>query len=121
MTPRAVGWVFAAGCACLLTGCQSSDEEPTGGATFASTQAISADLYYETMHGIGAFASMTEADLDKIARGLCNDLSKMEADLRMSAVLVIREQTDTELEAFQAAMAMTGRWCREYAHEFALE
>jgi hypothetical protein len=120
VTPRAFGWVFAAVCACLLTGCQSSDEEPTG-ATFASTQAISADLYYETMHGIGAFASMTEADLDKIAQSLCNDLSKMEADLRGSAVLVIREQTDTELEAFQAAMAMTGRWCPEYAHEYALD
>ena len=98
--------VLAAGLI-LLTGCSSSDDDGT----------LTDEEYYEAMQ-VGDFASMTEDQLDDVAKGLCGDLANQEADDRRAVVLILRESVDTEQQAFEVGQAMTGRWCPEYVESF---
>ena len=79
---------------------------------------MSADDYYAAMD-MGKFAGMSHEQLDKIAQGLCGDMKRMKPDERKLAVIVIRDSTDTELEASQAGRAMASRWCPEFVDVFA--
>gem|GEM_PF-6868275 len=78
---------------------------------------MSADQYYRAM-SLGKFAGMSHEQLDKVAQGLCGDLKGMNPEERKFAVLVIKDSTDTELEAFQAGTAMASRWCPEFIDVF---
>jgi hypothetical protein len=80
-------------------------------------QALSPDEYYQAMK-VGKFAAMSHEELDKVGQGLCSDLKNLEPSKRPLAVIVIKQSTDTEQEAFEAGKAMTGRWCPEYVGVF---
>lgn len=90
-----------------LVGCSSgSDQGP-----------ISDEEFRDQMR-VGDFASYSDTQLESVAKGLCSDMEGMEEDMRHYAVLVIRESTTTEAEAFQVGQAITGRWCPEYSAAF---
>ena len=78
---------------------------------------LSADAYYRAM-AVGDFAAMSHDQLDKVGQALCSDLENMEASKRPSTVIVLKQSTDTEQEAFEVGKAMTGRWCPEYVGVF---
>ena len=82
-----------------------------------TAQTLSPDEYYQAMK-VGKFAAMSHEELDKVGQGLCSDLKKLEPSKRPLAVIVIKQSTDTEQEAFEAGKAMTGRWCPEYVGVF---
>ena len=82
-----------------------------------TTQRVAADEYYQAMK-VGKFAAMSHEELDKVGQGLCSDLKNLEPSKRPLAVIVIKQSTDTEQEAFEAGKAMTGRWWPEYVGVF---
>lgn len=93
----------------LVTSCSASDDDDSG-------PLITSDAYYETMQ-LGEFATFTEQQLDDIGSSLCSDMQNLEDDgQRRGIVLVLREQTSDELEAFAAALAITARHCPDYFH-----
>jgi uridine phosphorylase len=84
-----------------------------------STETMSAEKFYEQVQ-VGNFASMTEEGLDEIAQAFCNDLDKMDAEMRSATVIVVRDSVETDLEAFEVAQAFTSRWCPEHRDAFDL-
>ena len=103
------GIIIAAATLPLLVGCTSTQ----GGASVAMTD----EEFYDAMQ-VGDFASMTDDQLDDVAKALCGDLANQEADDRRAVVLLLRESVDTEQQAFEVGQAMTGRWCPEYVESF---
>ena len=101
--------IAAAGVALLLSGCSSTQDD--------TSAALTDEEYYEAMQ-VGDFASMTNDQLDDVAKGLCGDLANQDADDRRAVVLLLRESVDTEQQAFEVGQAMTGRWCPEYVESF---
>lgn len=96
-----------------LASCSSADES-------ATSEGMSDDDFIDAM-SVGDYASMDLDGLDTIAEAFCADLANFPADMeRSAAVIVIRDSVDTDLEAYEAAQAMTERHCPEYTADFDL-
>ena len=99
----------------LLAGCAVSDGN--GESARDEGSASSAEEYYDAMQ-MGAFADMSEENLDTVGKALCADLRNLEPDERGVAVIALRESVDTDAEAVFAARAITARWCPEISPAF---
>lgn len=102
----------------VLAACGSDDSADGDEATDAP---ISAEAYYEQMQ-VGDFATYDREGLDTIGEAFCESLPGLPDDMEpTTAVIAVRESVSTDVDAFQAAYAMTARHCPEFRDDFDLD